>query len=235
MPFRFFQEGKSEKVASLKIIRRAAETGRPMLVELDGTLEAEWLLDGTRSQLAIPIRREQKIIGILFLESRAKFSDPAALLGSLTRLSDHAAIAIANARLYEEVKAANMAKSQFVSFVAHELKNPMASIKGYTELVAGGMAGPVNEMQSGFLGTVRSNVDRMNTIVSDLNDLTKIQVGNLSLNYRALNLSQVLDEVVSSLSSQIKKRISNCRSCSRTTSHLYGLIRRASIRSSQIC
>ena len=104
------------------------------------------------------------------------------------------------------MKAANVAKSQFVSFVAHELKNPMASIKGYTELVAGGMAGPVNEMQSGFLGTVRSNVDRMNTIVSDLNDLTKIQVGNLSLNYRALNLSQVLDEVVSSLSRQIEEK-----------------------------
>ena len=123
----------------------------------------------------MPIQRETETIGVLLLES-ALISEPGSpeLLGFLSRLSDHAAIAIANARLYEEVNEANLAKSRFVSFVAHELKNPMSSIKGYTELVAGGMAGPVNEMQSSFLGTVRSNVDRMNTIVSDLNDLTKI-------------------------------------------------------------
>jgi signal transduction histidine kinase len=75
----------------------------------------------------------------------------------------------------------------------------MASIKGYTELVSSGMAGPVNEMQSSFLSTVRSNVDRMNTIVSDLNDLTKIQVGNLRLEYRAVQISDVLEDVTRSL------------------------------------
>jgi signal transduction histidine kinase len=79
----------------------------------------------------------------------------------------------------------------------------MASIKGYTELVAGGMAGPVNEMQSSFLATVRSNVDRMNTIVSDLNDLTKIQVGNLRLDYQAVQIKEVLEEVTLSMKRQI--------------------------------
>jgi len=52
----------------------------------------------------------------------------------------------------------------------------MASIKGYSELVAGGMAGPVNEMQKRFLGTVRSNVDRMNSDCDRPDDLTKTQV-----------------------------------------------------------
>lgn len=163
-------------------------------------------LSGSQQQIVIPIRRETATIGVLVLESLRAEKLPDERLGFLTRLSDHAAIAIANAQLYEEVKEANLAKSRFVSFVAHELKNPMASIKGYTELVASGMAGPVNEVQAGFLSTVRSNVDRMNTIVSDLNDLTKIQVGNLRLDFRAVSVSEVLDDVARSIQRQIEEK-----------------------------
>ncbi len=82
----------------------------------------------------------------------------------------------------------------------------MASIKGYTELVAGGMAGSVNEMQASFLSTVRSNVDRMNTIVSDLNDLTKIQVGNLRLDYQVMQIAEVFEEVVRSLTRLVEEK-----------------------------
>ena len=157
-------------------------------------------------QVVIPIRRETETIGLLLLESAKVDSASEDLVDFLMRLSDHAAIAIANARLYEEVIEANLAKSRFVSFVAHELKNPMASIKGYTELVSGGMAGPINEMQGSFLATVRSNVDRMNTIVSDLNDLTKIQVGNLRLDFKTVKMRDVIDEVIRSLNRQIEEK-----------------------------
>jgi signal transduction histidine kinase len=164
------------------------------------------LLEGVKSQAVIPIQREDQIIGAIFLESFDDQTFSAETLRFLSRLSDHAAIALANAKLFDEVKEANISKSRFVSFVAHELKNPMASIKGYTELVAGGMAGPVTEMQASFLATVRSNVDRMNTIVSDLNDLTKIQVGNLRLDCTRVNLHDTLDEVTQSLRRQIEEK-----------------------------
>jgi len=188
-------------------MKDALESGQPQYMLLDGDdTSTAALLDGAKYQTAIPIRRETETIGVMFLEGRSAHADPDELLSYLVRLCGHAAIAIANAQLFEEVKAANLAKSQFVSFVAHELKNPMASIKGYTELVAGGMAGSVNDMQASFLGTVRSNVDRMNTIVSDLNDLTKIQVGNLRLDYQVLQLSDVFDDVVRSLTRQIEEK-----------------------------
>jgi signal transduction histidine kinase/putative methionine-R-sulfoxide reductase with GAF domain len=164
------------------------------------------LLNEAKSLWIAPIRREEHVMGVLFLESRQGAVDPEEELAFLSRLSDHAAIAIANAQLYGEVQAANLAKSKFVSFVAHELKNPMSSIKGYTELVAGGMAGPVNEMQSSFLATVRSNVDRMNTIVSDLNDLTKIQVGSLRLEFKTVSMQEIVDESLKSLRRQIEEK-----------------------------
>ena len=158
-----------------------------------------------RRQIVVPIRRETNTIGILLLESTGSEPFKEEMISFLTRLSDHAAIAIANAQLYNEIKQANLAKSRFVSFVAHELKNPMASIKGYTELVSSGMAGTINEMQASFLATVRSNVDRMNSIVSDLNDLTKIQVGNLRLEFRTVQIPEVLEDVLRSLKRQVEE------------------------------
>ena len=181
-------------------ISGALQTGQPTTVYKEATNGsfASLLIDA-QGQVGIPIRREDEVIGILLLETQSteNFSDD--VLAFLSRLGDHAAIAIANAQLYSEVREANLSKSKFVSFVAHELKNPMASIKGYTELIAGGMTGPVNEMQSSFLNTIRSNVDRMNTIVSDLNDLTKIQVGSLRLEFKSISVPEAVDEVARTL------------------------------------
>ena len=61
------------------------------------------------------------MIGLIVMENRKVETQSVETLAFLTRLSDHAAIAIANAQLYQEVQAANEARSEFVSFVAHEL------------------------------------------------------------------------------------------------------------------
>jgi signal transduction histidine kinase len=90
--------------------------------------------------------------------------------------------------------------------VAHELKNPMTSIKGYTELLAGGAVGQINEMQNNFLTTIKSNVERMSTLVSDLNDNSKIEAGRLRLEYKATSAPDLVDEVARSLKRQIEDR-----------------------------
>ncbi len=194
---------------NLPALHDAIEKGQSNCVVVGGIDQAgqkRALLRGALLQIVIPIRRETTTSGVLVLESTQAEGAAEDMINFLTRLSDHAAIAITNARLYEEVKEANLAKSRFVSFVAHELKNPMASIKGYTELVAQGMAGPINEMQASFLSTVRSNVDRMNTIVTDLNDLTKIQVGNMRLDPKVVQVPEVLDEVMRSIHRQVEDK-----------------------------
>lgn len=186
-------------------MKMAVESGQPRRVLLDPD-EGGAILHGALSQIIIPIRREASVIGLLLLESMGEASED---LSFLTRLSDHAAIAISNAQLYAEVQAANLAKSDFVSFVAHELKNPMTSIKGYTELLAAGAVGPINENQANFLQTIRSNVERMSTLVSDLNDNSKIEAGRLRLDFKAVDVLDVIDEVVRSTRRQIEEKRQN--------------------------
>ncbi|MDI6768832.1 MAG: GAF domain-containing protein [Anaerolineales bacterium] len=185
-------------------MRAAVKTGQPQRVTLEAGQRG--ILPEARQQAIVPVRREANVIGLICLESTSPDSQPAGEVNFLTRLSDHAAIAIANAQLYSAVQAANTAKSEFVSLVAHELKNPMTSIKGYTELLAASAVGPTNAMQTNFLKTILSNVERMNTLVSDLNDISKIEAGRLRLEFKAIALSEVLDEVTRSSKRQIEEK-----------------------------
>ena len=186
----------------LPLLRRAVESGQPQRQALEPELGGS-LLPDAHEQIVIPIRREAQVIGLLMLESLAESVED---ISFLTRLSDHAAIAIANAQLFAAVQAANLAKSDFVSFVAHELKNPMTSIKGYTELLAGSKVGPITDLQANFLATIRSNVERMSTLVSDLNDNSKIEAGRLRLDFKAMDVPEVVDEVIRSARRQIEDK-----------------------------
>jgi signal transduction histidine kinase len=91
-----------------------------------------------------------------------------------------------------------LAKSDFVSFVAHELKTPMTSIKGYSDLLAAGAVGEINEAQENFLSTIRTNVTRMSTLVTDLADISRIEAGRLHLEFSTIPIKEAVDDVVHS-------------------------------------
>ena len=181
----------------------AIETGLPQNVEVAVEASKNKLLVSSQTQMVIPIRRETTVIGLLYLESTGGSQVD---IDFLTRLTDHAAIAISNAQLYSEVQRANLAKSDFVSFVAHELKNPMTSIKGYTELLASGAVGQITEMQTNFLSTIKSNVERMSTLVSDLNDNSKIEAGRLRLEFKATKAVDLVDDVIRTFKRQLEDK-----------------------------
>jgi len=196
-----FPDGKLPYI-HMPAMKQAVETSQPHQISLQEQ-GGNCILPGAHTQIAIPLRREATVVGLIFLES---IYDTQQDIAFLNRLSDHAAIAISNAQLYQEIQRANEAKSEFVSFVAHELKNPMTSIKGYTELLAGGKVGPINEMQANFLNTIRANVERMSTLVSDLNDNSKIEAGRLRLDFKAVDIAEVIEEVTRSTHRQIEDR-----------------------------
>lgn len=165
--------------------------------------QPQTFLMNAHRQFVMPIRRKSDVIGLFLLESTNPNAFKETETAFLSRLADHAAIAIANSQLYSEVQQANIAKSEFVSFVAHELKNPMTSIKGYAELLTAGAVGPMNDMQNNFLGTIRANIERMKTIVEDLNDNSKIEAGRLRLDYKAVSIDEIIENAIRSIHRQL--------------------------------
>ncbi|MBK9927271.1 MAG: HAMP domain-containing protein [Anaerolineales bacterium] len=106
----------------------------------------------------------------------------------------------------DEAVAANQSKSEFVSLVSHELKLPMTSIKGYSDLMLSGATGQLSENQVNFLTTIRNNVNRMATLVSDLADISRIESGNLRLEPREVPVWDVIDEVVTLTRTQVTQK-----------------------------
>jgi PAS domain S-box-containing protein len=109
-------------------------------------------------------------------------------------------------RAKETAEAADQAKSEFISFVSHELRAPMTSIMGYASFLAAGSVGPVNEIQADFLGVIESNAKRMTVLVSDLADISRIESGHLLLELGALSVAEVVEEVVRSTQGQIGEK-----------------------------
>jgi signal transduction histidine kinase len=87
-------------------------------------------------------------------------------------------------------------KSEFVATVSHELRTPMTAIKGYVDILTMGAAGALTENQLHFLDIVRNNIDRLNILVNDLLDISRIESGRVTLTPQSVNLREIAEEVI---------------------------------------
>jgi GAF domain-containing protein/nitrogen-specific signal transduction histidine kinase len=87
-------------------------------------------------------------------------------------------------------------KSEFVATVSHELRTPMTSIRGYVDVLLMGAAGALNENQAHFLNIVKNNTERLNILVNDLLDVSRIESGRVTLSPQAIDLREVAEDVI---------------------------------------
>jgi signal transduction histidine kinase len=165
--------------------------------------------DATASgaMLCAPLKVGDKIIGAIGLGnpvSTHPFTGHDQQL--LMALADYAAIAIENAHLYEEVRRADHAKSEFVSLVAHEMGTPLTSIRGYADVLLQRLSNPLTKEQEQYVRVIHSNVDRMQLLLSDLQDISRIETGHLKLNVKPTDLADVLKDALEATRGQIKAR-----------------------------
>ena len=162
------------------------------------------VIAAAQSGALVPICREEVVYGLLIIESRDSCDNDSCTF--LSRLSDHAAIALNNAQLYADVLAATRAKSDFVAMVSHELKTPLSAITVYGDLLQKGAGGPLTEKQLQYLDAVNDSVSRMTNLVTELDDITHIETGQLHLEPTTIGLKEIVGAIFPLLTQEFEKR-----------------------------
>jgi signal transduction histidine kinase len=184
---------------TLGIMGKVYRTGQSALVTaLEMASDRDYLqtLPGAQGQLAVPLITGTTVGAVLLLESMDSDTFTMMTASFIQGLAEHANTAISNARLFARLQEANQARSKFVSFVAHELKNPMTSIKGYAEVLLGGVTGALSEQQQNFIAVIQRNAVRVQQLVTDLNDITAQETGNLALKVAPISFNNVVLETL---------------------------------------
>jgi len=96
-------------------------------------------------------------------------------------------------------------KSEFVATVSHELRTPMTAIRGYVEMLMLGAMGPLNDDQRRFLKVVMDNSNRLEMLVSDLLDISRMESGQIRLNLDVVEIPSLLEEVEESFRRRCRK------------------------------
>jgi len=114
-----------------------------------------------------------------------------------------------NERLAKEVderRRAEDLKDEFVSTVSHELRTPLAITKEGVSLLMDGVAGGLSDRQMKVLTTARANIDRLQNIINDLLDISKIEAGKLKIQRRRADLCEVVSQAVGPIQSMVDKK-----------------------------
>lgn len=90
-------------------------------------------------------------------------------------------------------------KSEFVSHISHDLRTPLAVIKGYLDNLREGIAGELTERQKEYINRMSRNADRLAGLINNLLDQTRIESGKISLKLAPLSLYDLIIEVVNDI------------------------------------
>ncbi len=93
-------------------------------------------------------------------------------------------------------EAANTAKSEFLASMSHELRSPLNTIMGYTQLLAEETAGPLTEKQRRFVGHIGKDSQHLLNLINDILDLSKIEAGALELHKELCDLQSLLTDAL---------------------------------------
>lgn len=184
-----------------------------------GLAQAENLAEMTRMQ-----EESQKVIDRLKAENEALRASQGMQAGSKVNSQVEAELqstlkevarlqnllAEANMRVVQAEKGSSAAHSseqaEVVASIAQELRQPMSSIVGYTDLLLGESVGILGALQRKFVERVKSSTERISNLVNDLIQVTTLETGLNDLKPEAVDLNLIIDNAMSYTSSQVREK-----------------------------
>jgi signal transduction histidine kinase len=165
-----------------------------------------------RRVLGVPLKGGERVIGVINVGDDQRsdpFSEDEVRVVEL--FADQAAIAVANARLVAslrertaELEARNAELDAFAHTVAHDLKNPLAHIVGYAQLLAEGLTEMLDDEKRDCLGYVARTAVKMSNIVDEL--LLLAEVRKMDIELAPLDMAGIVDEAQTRLAHMIAER-----------------------------
>lgn len=101
-----------------------------------------------------------------------------------------------------KAEAASRSKSEFLASMSHELRSPLHTITGFSELLEEEIEGPLNEKQKRFVQHIYRDSQHLLALINDILDLSKIEAGRLEFRTEDFDLNQAVDEVIGTLRPQ---------------------------------
>jgi signal transduction histidine kinase len=124
----------------------------------------------------------------------------------LAAFADQASLALDTVQLTQDIQKAKQAESEFIDFVAHELKQPMTAMQGYAKMLTMGIGGELNDTQQQFVDVINSNIERMDKLINDLLEISRLEAGRIKLKLAPVPIGEVVDETLASNRDEIEAR-----------------------------
>src|SRR5262249_22690719 len=150
---------------------------------------------GFRASLAVPLLREDRIIGGLVVRRKSTGDFRPEVIELLKTFGTQSVLAIQNARLFREIEdksrpieAANRPKSEFLANMSHELRTPLNAIIGFSEVLGERMFGELNEKQAEYTEDILSSGRHLLSLINEILDLSKVEAGRMELELATFDL-----------------------------------------------
>jgi signal transduction histidine kinase len=106
----------------------------------------------------------------------------------------------------EELKRTDKAKSDFLAMASHQLRTPLTAIKGYISLLEEGAYGNLSEKIKKVVNNIGISTNRLTKIVDDLLTVSKIEMGRLTAEKKAVQIEELLESVIEELKPRVKEK-----------------------------
>ena len=169
----------------------------------ESRLRENLITSGVRAVLAVPMLSENRLVGCLVVSRNLPGEFPAETIDLLRTFATQSALAIQNARLFEEIadksrqlEAASRHKSEFLANMSHELRTPLNAVIGFSEVLLQRMFGDLNAKQDEYLKDIYASGQHLLSLINDILDLSKIEAGRMELVPTPFHLPTALESAV---------------------------------------